>query len=418
MKVQACEAAEFASSSLPARISSDRLLVGANGIMSALPSLFLAGAAAVLAGFVAQDPAALSLLTTAFTKLDPPTVYALVAFIAVVVLFLLTIGREGSKPVSMRCPATEWPTGKPSRTPAQAYPTYDVDDPKGSFSKVNTMLINEVIQELPWGYELPPGEVKWVKDMLDYNVCGGKMNRGLMVVECGKELLKASGKPVTNEMLCKFAVLGWCVEWLQAWLLVADDFMDDSQTRRGQKCWYLQPHVKKIALNDAFMIEMLVYKVSACARRPLPARPCCAACPGLRPSPGSTERATPRPRRLRPRTDHEASLRRRAVLPAAGRPDARDLVPDGVRPAARHAVHEPRPARLHAQPLDADRQVQDGVLLVLPARGDGHDRLRRAEQGRVRRGARHPDDHGHLLPGACTQRAARHTAAAAPTRAA
>merc|ERR1712154_262389 len=32
-------------------------------------------------------------------------------------------------------------------------------------------------------------------------------------------------------------------------------------TRRGQKCWYLNDDVQKIALNDAFMIEMIVFKV-------------------------------------------------------------------------------------------------------------------------------------------------------------
>merc|ERR1711972_1140636 len=51
------------------------------------------------------------------------------------------------------------------------------------------------------------------------------------------------------------------IEWLQAWLLVADDFMDDSKTRRGQKCWYLNDDVQKIAVNDALMIEMIVFKV-------------------------------------------------------------------------------------------------------------------------------------------------------------
>merc|ERR1719253_334439 len=36
--------------------------------------------------------------------------------------------------------------------------------------------------------------------------------------------------------------------------------MDDSQTRRGQPCWYKHKHVGKIAINDAFMIEMLVFR--------------------------------------------------------------------------------------------------------------------------------------------------------------
>lgn len=233
-------------------------------------SIVLAGMAAALASVIAQDASAVEAIAAVLGKLNPPTLYALVAFVAVVVLFLVTLPKGGSAPAapSLSCPATAWPAGKPVLTDPQTYPTYDMSDPKGSFHRVNTMLINEMCSELGGGYELPDREIEWVRKMLDYNVCGGKMNRGLMVVECGREIFKAAGKPMTNEMLTKFAILGWCIEWLQAWLLVADDFMDDSQTRRGQPCWYLRPEVKKIALNDAFMIEMLLFKA-----RPRLARP-------------------------------------------------------------------------------------------------------------------------------------------------
>jgi farnesyl diphosphate synthase len=97
--------------------------------------------------------------------------------------------------------------------------------------------------------------------MLEYNVRGGKMNRGLMVVESGIQILESLGRPTPNEVVVRLAILGWCVEWLQGWLLVADDIMDESETRRGQPCWYKRDDVRVIALNDAFMIEMLVYKV-------------------------------------------------------------------------------------------------------------------------------------------------------------
>merc|ERR1719356_2228186 len=87
------------------------------------------------------------------------------------------------------------------------------------------------------------------------------MNRGLMVLESGLAILDSKGMPLTNDVVVRLAILGWCIEWLQGWLLVADDYMDDSKTRRGQKCWYLNEDVKKIAINDAFMIEMIVFKV-------------------------------------------------------------------------------------------------------------------------------------------------------------
>jgi len=105
--------------------------------------------------------------------------------------------------------------------------------------------------------------------MLDYNVKGGKMNRGLTVVDSGVAIFKAKGLTVDNTALVRFAILGWAIEWLQAWLLVADDIMDSSETRRGQKCWYkkLQQYKAKggskdiwyIAINDAVTIEALVF---------------------------------------------------------------------------------------------------------------------------------------------------------------
>lgn len=100
------------------------------------------------------------------------------------------------------------------------------------------MLIDEIVAELPTRYDLPAKETQWIKDMLDYNVKGGKMNRGLMVVDAGVAILKTQGRTPSNADYCQLAVLGWAIEWLQAWLLVADDIMDSSVTRRGQPCWY------------------------------------------------------------------------------------------------------------------------------------------------------------------------------------
>jgi farnesyl diphosphate synthase len=160
-----------------------------------------------------------------------------------------------------RFPATQWPSEKPSLKPIAPYPQYDRSKPKDAFLEICDMLIDEVCTELPKGYEMPEAEVAWVRRTLTYNVRGGKMNRGLMVVESGLQILEAKGLPVSNQVTVQLAILGWCIEWLQGWLLVADDMMDESETRRGQKCWYKMEDVKVIALNDAFMIEMLVYKV-------------------------------------------------------------------------------------------------------------------------------------------------------------
>ena len=47
--------------------------------------------------------------------------------------------------------------------------------------------------------------------MLEYNTKGGKMTRGLMVVESAVIIFKARGLPIDNTTMCKFAVLGWCI---------------------------------------------------------------------------------------------------------------------------------------------------------------------------------------------------------------
>ena len=109
---------------------------------------------------------------------------------------------------------------------------------------------------------------------LDYNVPGGKLNRGMSVVDSVAIL---RGRILNDDEYLKAAILGWCIELvspyhlsnhfvevhcslqLQASLLVADDIMDQSITRRGQPCWYKNSGVGNIAINDAMMLEAAIY---------------------------------------------------------------------------------------------------------------------------------------------------------------
>ena len=159
-------------------------------------------------------------------------------------------------------PATQHPREKRTWLNEKvAYPTYDLENSKESFMAIRAFLVDDLCKECAEGYEMPAPEVEWVRKMLDYNTAGGKMNRGLMVVESGVAIFKSKGRTLDNDTVCRFAVLGWCVEFLQAWLLMLDDIMDDSQTRRDQPCWYLNEHVQKIAINDGVMVETMTYKL-------------------------------------------------------------------------------------------------------------------------------------------------------------
>ncbi|XP_003737743.1 farnesyl pyrophosphate synthase [Galendromus occidentalis] len=97
---------------------------------------------------------------------------------------------------------------------------------------------------------------EWIRKVIDYNVPQGKRNRLVAVMLAYQSLEKGE---ITAEKLEKAAVLGWCVELLQAFFLICDDIMDNSVTRRGRKCWYLVDGVNMMAINDAILCESAIY---------------------------------------------------------------------------------------------------------------------------------------------------------------
>lgn len=99
--------------------------------------------------------------------------------------------------------------------------------------------------------------IDWVQKNIKHNAYGGKMNRGMSVVDSYRLLLNKD--ELSSEEYKRSACLGWCVELLQAYFLVADDIMDGSITRRDQPCWYRKEDVGMIAINDAFILESTIY---------------------------------------------------------------------------------------------------------------------------------------------------------------
>ena len=125
-----------------------------------------------------------------------------------------------------------------------------------------TDVFDELVQELTSilvDYKMPQEAIKWYVDLLNYNTPGGKLNRGLSVVDTYLILKGKKIEDLSESEYKKVAILGWSIELLQAFFLVSDDIMDASKTRRGQPCWYLKPDVGTIAINDSFMLEGAIY---------------------------------------------------------------------------------------------------------------------------------------------------------------
>ncbi|XP_037130411.1 farnesyl pyrophosphate synthase isoform X1 [Syngnathus acus] len=98
-----------------------------------------------------------------------------------------------------------------------------------------------------------------LREVLLYNAPGGKRNRGLSVIGSLRELLPPSR--LTQDDVQRALVVGWCIELLQAFFLVADDIMDASVTRRGQPCWYKKDGIGLDAINDSFLLEGSIYRL-------------------------------------------------------------------------------------------------------------------------------------------------------------
>ncbi|KAF7330873.1 Fructose-bisphosphate aldolase [Mycena venus] len=131
----------------------------------------------------------------------------------------------------------------------------DTATKRAKFESTWARIRDELLEHIS-SVGMPAEAVEWYGKNLDYNVPGGKLNRGMSVVDTA-EILK--GGALDDDEYFKAAVLGWNVELMQAFFLVSDDIMDTSITRRGQPCWYRAPGIGMIAINDAIMLEGAIY---------------------------------------------------------------------------------------------------------------------------------------------------------------
>ncbi|KAJ0874460.1 putative transferase [Helianthus annuus] len=75
------------------------------------------------------------------------------------------------------------------------------------------------------------------------------MTRGLSVLDSYK-LLKGESE-LTDDELFLACALGWCIEWMQGYIVLHDDIVDGSHIRRGQPCWFRIPEV--------FFLPQIIY---------------------------------------------------------------------------------------------------------------------------------------------------------------
>mmetsp|Transcript_1445 Transcript_1445/g.1857 ORF Transcript_1445/g.1857 Transcript_1445/m.1857 type:complete len:404 (-) Transcript_1445:925-2136(-) len=149
--------------------------------------------------------------------------------------------------------------GKPKCTPfllrdcqksSPSKPCGDIGKKPG-FLKLFQQLVEEVQEDMRM-YGMPEDTTAHMRRVMEYNIPGGKLNRGLTVVHVAQRILGAEN--ISMAELRRIGVLGWCIEWIQASFLVADDLMDSSITRRGQPCWYRNKEIGMIAVNDALIL--------------------------------------------------------------------------------------------------------------------------------------------------------------------
>ncbi|CAH0590337.1 unnamed protein product [Chrysodeixis includens] len=107
--------------------------------------------------------------------------------------------------------------------------------------------------------QVPTPAANWVKEMVNYMVTGGKLDRGLGVT-AAYQFLEAP-ENITEKKLQLARVLGWCAEMTHAYLVIIDDIIDCSTTRRGKLCWHRQPHVGINAVNDSTLMYQALMEV-------------------------------------------------------------------------------------------------------------------------------------------------------------
>lgn len=157
-------------------------------------------------------------------------------------------------PPASTLPAPGAAVAAPAATETVVKPS---DAARADFLAVFKTLTGDILSDVDEHFDLPAAARAYIERSVTYNVPHGKLNRGLAVAACYSAFVDDAAP--RDVLLAN--VLGWCVEWLQAFFLVADDIMDASLTRRGQPCFFRLPEIGLKAVNDSLMLELHIYRV-------------------------------------------------------------------------------------------------------------------------------------------------------------
>jgi len=192
----------------------------------------------------------------------------------------VTAAAATSSPIMHLQPIRKSTSGSDSRA-VLGVEGYAVQDPLNAASNVSGSALSkefkrhfkeilpDLIRDLTYEdgeFKDLPGQVNaHVAKCLQYNLAHGKLNRGLAVPVSYRLLTgappsgDAAAAAANADQMRKACVLGWCIELMQAYFLVADDMMDGSETRRGKPCWYKKEGIGMMAINDALILEASIF---------------------------------------------------------------------------------------------------------------------------------------------------------------
>ncbi|PZC83815.1 hypothetical protein B5X24_HaOG206972 [Helicoverpa armigera] len=136
-------------------------------------------------------------------------------------------------------------------------PSFNLNAEKKAFQAV----LPEVIDTVLGGPKLTglPDVRRWIRQLLQYTLCGGKLGRGLMV-SAGYRMFEEP-EYFSEETQHSARILGWCIEMLQTSYLIADDVIDGATVRRGKPCWHLRPNVGISAIKDFVLVQQCIMEM-------------------------------------------------------------------------------------------------------------------------------------------------------------